>query len=309
LTRLKVKGAAVEELNRLTISYAPSGTMFAWLREQRAKRGDTPPPNHLLAFADPTFKKGADAPSDLPGTRQELAGIGRVFDRVSDFKGSNASEQNLDQLLAEEGGLRRFGYLHFATHGVLDGQRPMRSALLLAQDKLPDPLTQVLDGKEAYDGRLTAEQIMRRWNGKLDAELVTLSACQSGLGKYSGGEGYVGFSQALFLAGARSLVVSLWEVDDTATSLLMTRFYENLMGVSAKLPGGPIDAKTKAEALAEAKQWLARLTTEQVQELAAGLPRNGTRGRIVKKGATTTAATRFDHPFYWSGFILIGDPR
>ena len=64
----------------------------------------------------------------------------------------------------------------------------------------------------------------------ITSENVTLSACDSGLGKFSGGDGYLGFSQALFLAGARGLVVSLWQVDDAATALLMTRFYENLLG-------------------------------------------------------------------------------
>ena len=61
-----------------------------------------------------------------------------------------------------------------------------------------------------------------------------LSACDTGLGKFSGGEGYLGFSQALFLAGGRSLLLSLWQVDDAATALLMTRFYENLLGTPEK---------------------------------------------------------------------------
>jgi CHAT domain-containing protein len=280
--------------------------MFAWLREKRAA-GAASPPRHLLALGDPAFKKGKDGPIPLPGSRQEVAGIGRVFDRVSEFKGSDASEQTLDQLAAEAGGLRRFGYLHFATHGVLDEQRPMRSALLLAQDRLPDPLQQALEGKEAHDGRLTAERILRRWNGQLNAELVTLSACQTGLGTFSGGEGYLGFSQALFLAGARSLVVSLWEVDDKATSLLMTRFYENLMGLSDKLPGGPVKPLPKAEALAEAKRWLRELSADQVQQLSTGLPRQGTRGRVVKKAAVEVTVPSYAHPYYWSGFILVRD--
>jgi CHAT domain-containing protein len=306
-------GVPVEVLTDLTVSYAPSGTMLAWLREKRAVAGTKAPARHLLALGDPAFKTGPDEPVPLPGTRQELAGIARVFDESTQLMGPKASEQTLDHVAAEDGGLRRFGYLHFATHGVLDARRPMSSALLLAQDQLPDPLKQVRDGKEAYDGRLTADRILRRWNGQLDADLVTLSACKTGLGKLSGGEGYLGFSQALFLAGARSLVLSLWEVDDTATSLLMTRFYENLMGLSDKLPGGPVKPLPKAEALAEAKQWLQRLTPDQVKQLSDGLPRQGTRGdprgRVVKKAAAEKAALSYDHPYYWSGFILVGDPR
>src|SRR4029077_20951512 len=100
------------------------------------------------------------------------------------------------------------------------------------------------------DGRLTAEMILHNW--KLDADLVVLSACQSALGKQVGGEGYLGFAQALFLAGARSLVLSLWQVDDTATALLMVRFYQNLLGKRE----GLTKPLVKAEALREAKQWL-----------------------------------------------------
>src|SRR5262249_27974212 len=160
----------------------------------------------------PAPKPGAPRPggrreafTPLPGTNAELLGIARVFPTKRLLTGSEASEQDLDELAASDR-LREYQYLHFATHGVLDGQRPMRSALILAQDRLPDPLAPVADGKAVSDGRLTAERILRRW--KLDAELVTLSACDSGLGRLSGGEGHLGFSQALFLAGARSLVLS-----------------------------------------------------------------------------------------------------
>ena len=249
---------------------------------------------------------GDDSPASLPATRQELAGISRVFDLTRDFKGPEATEQNFDRVAAEEGGLRRFPYLHFATHGVLDDQQPMRSALLLARGSQTDPLQQVLDGKEVYDGRLTAERMLRRW--KLDAELVTLSACKTGLGRKAGGDGYLGFSQALFVAGARSVIVSLWEVDDTATSLLMARFYENLMGLPKALPGGPLEAKSKAEALKEAKKWLRGLRPDELDQLRDGLPRHGTRGRVVKKAAIEEPVLSYDNPYYWSGFILIGDP-
>jgi CHAT domain-containing protein len=313
-----------------TISYAPSGTLFAWLQEQRAKRpraerprllalGDpvfaeprpTPPapalPEHgvlltqvvsgsnaaraglrandvLLSYAGQELSKPDDLPaavskaggaeripvqvwrdgktlslsvlpgklgvslskqpaaealraereftalmqrtrgpsfSQLPGSRREVEAIARLFERPDKFVGSQASEQQLDALLTS-GRLKKYAYLHLATHGLLDAQFPMRSALVLAEDNLPDPLAQVRAGKRAYDGRLTAEQILRTW--KLDAELVTLSACHAGLGKYHGGEGYLGFAQALFVAGGRSVVLSLWQADDNATALLMNRF-------------------------------------------------------------------------------------
>src|SRR5262249_14261211 len=209
----------------------------------------------------------------LPGTRQELLGIARVFSKTQLFMGLQASERSLDQL-ATSGGLRAFRYLHFATHGVLDDQRPMRSALVLAQDQLPDHLRQALKGKESRVGRLTAERILRGW--KLDAELVTLSACDTGLGRYAGGEGYLGFSQALFLAGARSLVLSMWQVDDAATALLMARFYENLLGT----PEGAVKPMPKAQALAEAKRGLRGLGPEEGRPLTKGLPAPGARGRV-----------------------------
>jgi CHAT domain-containing protein len=217
--------------------------------------------------------------------------------------GSQASAQNLEQL-ASSGGLRTFRYLHLATHGVLDDKRPLCSALVLAQDRPPDPAPAV-DGKRLPDSRLTAERILRSW--KLDADLVTLSACDTGLGTYAGGEGYLGFSQALFLAGARSLVLSLWQVDDAATALLMARFYENLLGT----PEGTVKPMPKAAALAEAKRWLRGLGPEEVRQLTKDLPTRGTRGRVEarRKAEGPAAVHGYDHPYYWSGFILVGDPE
>ena len=139
---------------------------------------------------------------------------------------------------------------------------------------------------------------MSTW--KLNAELVVLSACQSGLGRSSGGEGFIGFAQAMFVAGGRSLVLSLWEVDDRATALLMTRFYQNWLGKRDGL-ARPLP---KAEALGEAKQWLRGLTSEAVEaelsQIRRGIPRD-------KRGQPVVGHP-FEHPHYWAGFILMGDP-
>jgi CHAT domain-containing protein len=163
----------------------------------------------------------------------------------------------------------------------------------------------------------SAEQIARTW--ELDADLVVLSACESGLGRAAGGEGYLGFAQPLFAKGARSLVLSLWKVDDDATALLMTRFYQNLLGarVGLKSPLG------KAEALAESKAWLRGAGPDQVGAALAALPR----GEIVHREvvapapaarpdetvgrqtvAPEPAARPYEDPRYWAGFILIGSP-
>lgn len=144
---------------------------------------------------------------------------------------------------------------------------------------------------------------------ELDADLVVLSACDTGLGRAAGGEGYFGFTQALFARGARSVVLSLWEVDDNATSLLMTRFYQNLLGrrpgLKAKMP--------KAEALAEAKVWLRGLTEEQASEELEALTRGGERPLLTadapppQRGPSSNRRP-YDHPNYWAAFILVGSP-
>ena len=130
------------------------------------------------------------------------------------------------------------------------------------------------------DGTITAEQIARTW--QLDADLVVLSACESGLGRAAGGEGYLGFAQPLFARGARSLVLSQWKVDDDATALLMARFYKNLLGkrdgLKAPMP--------KAEALAEAKRWLRAAGPAEVGAAMAALPR----GEIVRREAVKAAS-------------------
>jgi CHAT domain-containing protein len=223
--------------------------------------------------------------------------------------GSDASEQRLEQL-ARESQLATYRILHFATHGQMDPGIASRSALLLARDKLPDPLAQAKAGKKVYTGRLTVDTILKDW--KLDADLVVLSACETALGPEGGGEGYLGFAQALFQKGARSLVLSLWQVDDMATALLMTRFYENLLGKREGLKG-PLG---RAAALQEAKRWLRGLERPQAEKLAAALAGGELRGTVgplrpvVKSpGKVGQPGDRpFAHPAYWAAFVLLGDP-
>jgi CHAT domain-containing protein len=106
----------------------------------------------------------------------------------------------------------RYSIIHFATHGVFDPNEPLNSALLLAP-------------AQGSDGRLTVSAL---YDLKLDATLVTLSACETALGKVANGDDVVGFTRGFLYAGSRSIVASLWSVDDKATAALMQAFYGNL---------------------------------------------------------------------------------
>ncbi len=250
----------------------------------------------------------------LPGTRYEVEALARLFqsdDRPTwVLLGVDASEPALERAAAS-GELARFGFIHLATHGVIDEATPARSAVILTQTGLPDPLEQALNHKPVFDGRLSVREIQRGW--ELKAELVTLSACETALGRESGGEGFVGFTQALLMSGARSVCLSLWKVDDTATALVMRRFYANLLGrrpgLAAPMP--------KAESLREAKAWLRGLGHAEALALTAELSGGVERGKDAEarrpaKPAAIPAADNEDCPYssphFWAAFVLAGDP-
>lgn len=309
----------------------PSGDLAVRLGNQAV--GELTEANRRLD-AMLTGARGPDS-QFLSGAHHEIECVRRLFNQGGDsgavtfLIGTDASEETLAHM-AQSGVLTRFRYLHFATHAVLDDRRAMRSALILSQDNLPDPYDRVVAGMEVYDGRLTADRIARTW--KLNADLVTLSACKTALGRQVGGEGMIGFAQALFVAGARSLILSLWEVDDTATELLLTRFYENLLGqyISPReglFSGAPM---SKAEALREAKDWVRRASAEELADVLKryeSLSEEKVERRTAQQPATGLAESRgeldtrpgaaprrpdsphdYSHPYYWAGFVLIGDP-
>jgi tetratricopeptide (TPR) repeat protein len=250
----------------------------------------------------------------LPGTRVEVESLRRLFADKPEPKllfDADASEQNLDAL-AQSGELGKYRYLHLATHGEVDDTVSLRSAVILSRNTLPDPQKQLLAGKPVYDGRLTGEEMLRTW--QLDCDLMTLSACQTALGKYERGEGFMGFAQALLICGSRSVCLSLWKVDDAATALLMQRFYANLLGKREGLTA-PFN---KAEALREAKEWLRGLSRAEALRMAAEVSQGVERGKgrprqkLLPPLPETTAAAKDDrpyaHPYYWAAFVLIGDP-
>ena len=154
----------------------------------------------------------------------------------------------------------------------------------------------------AEDGLLTAEDVTGM--DLIATEMVVLSACETGLGDIQTGEGVMGLRRAFMLAGAKTLVMSLWKVDDTATALLMDRFYRNLLEESME----------RDIALHEAQRYVRMLTIKQVRQEAGWLS-GGDNGRRTKllhrfnlrdyKGTDCPFAA----PYYWAAFICQGVTR
>jgi len=247
--------------------------------------------------------------AELPGTQVEIARLVELFDarNVTTLTRAAASEQRLDEL-RRAGTLGQLRYLHFATHGKANNVRAFESALLLTPPARPP---EVRAGEPYLEGRLTAAEVLEYW--KLDAELVTLSACESGLGRRGGGDGLLGFAQAFLMAGSRSVCLTLWQVDDTATALLMDRFYRNLLG--KRLDGAK--PMPKAAALREAKDWLRTVPASEALERLGVLTQGVVRGErpareemqaVPKPKNAATDYRPYVHPRYWAAFILVGDP-
>jgi CHAT domain-containing protein/tetratricopeptide (TPR) repeat protein len=151
--------------------------------------------------------------SPLPASRDEVEGIASLFPRAArTYLGAQATEEQAKALGKEA------RYVHFACHGSLDERSPLSSALALT---IPDG-----PGEGHENGLLQAWEIFERV--RLEADVVTLSACNTALGKEMGGEGLLGLTRAFQYAGARSVLASLWAVADKSTPRLMKAFYRHL---------------------------------------------------------------------------------
>jgi len=169
----------------------------------------------------------------------------------------------------------RYRFLHFACHGRFDPRYPLTSGLELA------------------DGVLDAADILQRV--QLEADLVTLSSCETGLSALHRGDELIGLTRAFMYAGTPSVLVSLWLADDLATRLLMERFYRELTAQQGV---------TKAEALRRAQLALLRLTRSELQEQSARVGETEEGENVLQQ---QTDEHPYAHPYYWAGFCLIGD--
>jgi len=197
------------------------------------------------------FTSGDEIPS-LPGTESEVKNIFNQFDKLN-YKAKVELKNSANEQSIKLGILDNYRIIHFATHGFVNSEKPELSGIVLAQDTIG-----------GQDGILYAGEI---YNLKLNADLVVLSACETGLGQIKKGEGIIGLTRALLYAGTRSIMVSLWQVSDESTSDLMIDFYKNLLEDK--------NNQNYSQNLRQAKL------------------------KMIKED-------KFSHPFYWSPFILIG---
>jgi CHAT domain-containing protein len=209
------------------IAYVPSISSFREIiQNKRAHRNKAR--LDILAFGDPQFgsleseKNGGDIPqnfysstafdfSRLKYSSYEIQKIKSLFKRTKSriFQQETATEEQLKKQNLED-----YKIIHFATHSLIDDKKPARSSIILSLDKDPQE-----------DGFLQMREV---YDLKLNSDLIVLSACQTGLGQFIRGEGIEGLNRAFFFAGASSVLMSLWSVNDQASAQLMERFYHHL---------------------------------------------------------------------------------
>jgi CHAT domain-containing protein len=184
-------------IDSYSIRILPSASVLTFLK--KAPGGE----QSMLALGNPDLE---NPQMDLKYAQEEAIAVAGAWPRGKVLSRGKATET----AVKSSGGNYRI--LHFATHGEFRPEAPLESSLLLARDR-------------DNDGNLTVGEL---YDVKLNASLVTLSACETALGKVEMGDDVVGFTRGFLYAGANSIIASLWKVDDRATSILMQAFYESL---------------------------------------------------------------------------------
>ncbi len=188
-------------VDRYDIRLLPSASMLTFLHGRKSTG------QSLLVLGNPDL---GNPQLDLPGAQKEAAAIARLHPQAKVLLRSAATKS----VVKSEGA--NYAWIHFASHGKFNPDQPLSSGLYLAPEK---------KGGAMQTGTLTVDEL---YSLELNADLVTLSACETGLGKIDNGDDVIGLTRGFFYAGAASIIASLWEVDDQATYEMMTRFYKEV---------------------------------------------------------------------------------
>jgi CHAT domain-containing protein len=246
-------------IENASVSYALSLTTLREMRRPSHNSGSTSA-SELIAFGNPIVGEEtsdrikrvfmSEKLDPLPEAERLVSGLAKMYgpNRSRILTGAAAREQ----VAKEEA--PKFRIVQFATHGILNNASPMYSHLVLARD----------EKNPREDGLLEA------WEMKdldLKADIVILSACDTARGKISGGEGVVGMTWAMFIAGAPTTVASQWKVESSSTTEFMLEFHRQMLG-KQKIP--------KAEALRRASLKLMKMP-------------------------------QYRHPSYWGAWVMVGD--
>ena len=304
------------------IVYGPSATIL--LHSRNPPKTERKSRLELVALGDPQFNRETATASSKTPTTENAAAMIRTrslsrFGTLTPLPGTRAEIDIIRQTLAASGkegesqvkvlsgpdatisnlfrDVNQPRFLHLATHGLAEGGRKAYdSALALAAPESVTP---------DDTGFLRLSDLLAQWGGKLNGtELVVLSACRTARGEMESGDGFVALTWGFLFAGSQNVVASLWEVDDTATALLMSRLYENLLGNfreprtiagSSYSAGSPLP---RAVALQEAKTWLRNLNRDQAETTVKAL---------LKQAPQLPPGDRpYADPYYWGAFLMFG---
>lgn len=231
---LQIDGRDVIERN--PVCYTPSASVMKFCHAKRKGKRE-----RALVIGD--------SRKNLLYAREEALGVADLFGTVPYLSNQATKALVLQQLEQKQPDI-----LHFACHGYFHFQKALKSGIMLA------PESEMLAHENQERWNLTAEEI---FGLSLHAELVTLSACETGINERKPGDELMGLTRAFIYAGTPSVIVSLWSVDDLSTSLLMQHFYQRWLGQADQLTNQRV---TKAQALQTAQLYVKHLTAQQVDD-------------------------------------------
>jgi CHAT domain-containing protein len=254
-----------------SISYSQSVASSAPLMHQNAQEI-----LRMKALVLSAFDTLGTAFARIPASAIEARSIATHFRDHTLLVGPDCSEENVRSSLS----CSKYGVVHVAAHASVDSSMPVASAIQLSRNP----------GSE-HDGILKFEELV---DLGVNPDLVVLSTCKSGVGPHRYQKGHYGLAQAFSQQESTAIVVSCWQADDIATAMLMEQFYSHMRG------------KPLADALSCAKRELRETT---IRELAEWCEVNelGECAQIAHRRAAAvgSGSPAFEHPYYWSAFVLI----